>query len=441
MAVVSLNEVRLGPLGTPRDLAIAADILARKENEIIRALVDVTAQRLSYEDLIEKPAILSSEAIEKLIISKIQGIVVQGAKGDKGDIGPQGPPGTPGVALSEVSTLLEDYLPLAGGSLTGDLDVQGSLSVSGSISGSLPYSSLSGVPATFAPSAHTHVVGNVLGFDEAVDDRIASLLIAGTGVGLSYNDVANTLTISASGGGGLTEAAADARYLQLTGGTLAGPLGVGRDMSSSGYGMTVAARMAITPLFVDPAYAPTTTWFVYNSSSPSDITARLKIGVARSANEGVTGTAIDDAYITPFGNRIFIEPLRLEGGTGSVGINIAPSSEALAVKATSEYHTTLALRARSGVAPETYVYALYGHTGALINYIDSNYKWTHQRGGVKHAWTYGTVFESMAPDYGNFRINKPNFPVSAPSALGSLVGTFNVYDDTDTLIGRVPIYS
>ena len=41
-----------------------------------------------------------------------------------------------------------------------------------------------------------------LGFDEAVDDRVAALLVAGTGITLTYNDVANTLTIDSSGGGG-----------------------------------------------------------------------------------------------------------------------------------------------------------------------------------------------------------------------------------------------
>lgn len=37
---------------------------------------------------------------------------------------------------------------------------------------------------------------------EAIDDRVASLLVAGANVTLTYNDVANTLTIAASGGGG-----------------------------------------------------------------------------------------------------------------------------------------------------------------------------------------------------------------------------------------------
>ena len=37
---------------------------------------------------------------------------------------------------------------------------------------------------------------------ETIDDRVAGLLVAGTNVTLTYNDVANTLTIAAAGGGG-----------------------------------------------------------------------------------------------------------------------------------------------------------------------------------------------------------------------------------------------
>lgn len=39
-------------------------------------------------------------------------------------------------------------------------------------------------------------------FNEAVDDRVAQLLVAGTNITLTYNDGAGTLTIDASGSGG-----------------------------------------------------------------------------------------------------------------------------------------------------------------------------------------------------------------------------------------------
>lgn len=39
-------------------------------------------------------------------------------------------------------------------------------------------------------------------FNEAVDDRVSSLLVAGSNISLTYDDTANTLTIAATGGGG-----------------------------------------------------------------------------------------------------------------------------------------------------------------------------------------------------------------------------------------------
>ncbi len=37
-------------------------------------------------------------------------------------------------------------------------------------------------------------------FAEAVDDRVAALLVAGANITLTYNDGANTLTVAATGG-------------------------------------------------------------------------------------------------------------------------------------------------------------------------------------------------------------------------------------------------
>jgi hypothetical protein len=52
------------------------------------------------------------------------------------------------------------------------------------------WTTITGKPATFAPDP------------EAVDDRVAALLTAGTNITLSYDDTANKLTINSTGGGG-----------------------------------------------------------------------------------------------------------------------------------------------------------------------------------------------------------------------------------------------
>lgn len=55
----------------------------------------------------------------------------------------------------------------------------------------------------YAAASHTHVAANVTDFSEAVDDRVAALLVEGTGITLTYDDNAGTLTVDAAGGGSI----------------------------------------------------------------------------------------------------------------------------------------------------------------------------------------------------------------------------------------------
>lgn len=52
------------------------------------------------------------------------------------------------------------------------------------------------------PTAHTHTASEVTDFNEAVDDRVGALLVAGANITITYNDAGNTLTITSTGGGG-----------------------------------------------------------------------------------------------------------------------------------------------------------------------------------------------------------------------------------------------
>ncbi len=65
--------------------------------------------------------------------------------------------------------------------------------------GPVAWADVTGKPATFPPSAHTHPSTAITDFAEAVDDRVAALLVQGSGVTLTYDDAAGTLTIAASG--------------------------------------------------------------------------------------------------------------------------------------------------------------------------------------------------------------------------------------------------
>lgn len=68
--------------------------------------------------------------------------------------------------------------------LTGAVTTTGSLTLGGTLSAT---------------------ASNISDFSEAVDDRVATLLVAGTNITLTYDDGAGTLTIDASGGGGITD--------------------------------------------------------------------------------------------------------------------------------------------------------------------------------------------------------------------------------------------
>lgn len=69
----------------------------------------------------------------------------------------------------------------------------------------LAISTITGLVSALAgksDTSHTHNSSAISDFSEAVDDRVAALLQQGSGISLTYNDSANTLTISSTGGGG-----------------------------------------------------------------------------------------------------------------------------------------------------------------------------------------------------------------------------------------------
>lgn len=87
----------------------------------------------------------------------------------------------------------------------------------------------------------------IIGLSEAIDDEVATLLTAGTGITLTYNDAANTLTIANSGIGGST-GATDNRILRSdgTGGATLQNSAVTIDDSGNISGLGTVACGAIT---------------------------------------------------------------------------------------------------------------------------------------------------------------------------------------------------
>jgi hypothetical protein len=78
-----------------------------------------------------------------------------------------------------------DYLTLSGQQIT-----LGQIDLSTDVTGTLPSANI---------GSHTHVSSDITDFQEAVEDDVANLLTAGSGISLSYNDVSGVLTITNTG--------------------------------------------------------------------------------------------------------------------------------------------------------------------------------------------------------------------------------------------------
>ncbi len=82
-------------------------------------------------------------------------------------------------------------------------DAAGTITINGQ-PGVTDHGALSGLGDDDHPQYHTDARGDarylqLSNANETIDDRVASLLVAGTNVSLSYNDAANTLTVNCTG--------------------------------------------------------------------------------------------------------------------------------------------------------------------------------------------------------------------------------------------------
>lgn len=113
------------------------------------------------------------------------------------------------VALSLPSFITVTGSPVtSSGTLTGTLATQSANTIfAGPTTGSPAAPTFRTLVADDIPTITSTKISD---FNEAVDDRVSALLVAGTNVTLTYNDVANTLTISASASPYTDENAQDA---------------------------------------------------------------------------------------------------------------------------------------------------------------------------------------------------------------------------------------
>lgn len=106
------------------------------------------------------------------------------------------------------SEIQSGTLALARGGLAADISATGPGFLRQTSAGAAV--SIGSISAADLP-AHTHSSTSISDFSEAVDDRVAALLSAGSNITLAYDDTANSLTVSAPSPG----APSDATYLVI----------------------------------------------------------------------------------------------------------------------------------------------------------------------------------------------------------------------------------
>jgi hypothetical protein len=195
---------------------------------------------------------------------------------------------------------------------------------------------------------HTHVAANITDFSEAVDDRVAALLIAGTNISITYNDPANTLTISNT---------ALPVYLITDGYAVAGTHQVGWATNSVAFGTDFVSTFAGTGQQIDPGsvvlsakkltfYEGATVRATYPNAVAGDVQTSVVFGsgltatVSGTNSEVLTVTApsvhtldgLDDVVITAptatqvltYNGTTWVNAAAPAGGGG--GTNLIPST-------------------------------------------------------------------------------------------------------------------
>ncbi len=156
----------------------------------------------------------------------------------------------------------------------------------------------------------TQTASTISDFSEAVDDRVGSLLVAGSNVTLTYNDAANTLTIASTGGGGGSLTFVDAALTSTQ---------VFSTTTFANVTQLVAAMDAnstyLLDCFVTFQSAATTTGLGLGYTSPADCRVMAEIVVP------ITSTAAASQLRTIFPNAAVAANTGTVLGTGVTAIN------------------------------------------------------------------------------------------------------------------------
>ena len=246
-------------------------------------------------------------------------------------------------------------IPTSGGSLLGGSGTAGQLAkwtasdTLGNATAGTDYS---------APG-HTHTSTDITNWNEAVDDRVGSLLLAGTGISLSYNDAGNSLTISNTGGtvGGTGTAGRIAQW--ATGGA---------DIENS---TLIKSSAGVLTLSAASAYTLT-----INSSGTLALGGNtLTLNSSLTFNSGTTGRlagytgtgTLDDSTVAKTGAGVLTLAvassltLTLSGGSATLDFTTPSSGDALVYDGTKFTPTAIS------AAPTNATYITQTSNGTLSN--------------------------------------------------------------------------
>lgn len=164
----------------------------------------------------------------------------------------------------------------------------------------------------------------IIGLSESIDDRVASLLVAGTGISLSYNDGANTLTVAASFDGSFAALSGKPTTLSGYGITDAQPLD--SDLSAiAALTTTSFGRSLLTQ--ADAAATRSTigagTGTIGGSGGSTDNAVLRADGTGGATLQGST-FVIQDVYTASPNNTVNHASIQATGATSNVSVSVVP---------------------------------------------------------------------------------------------------------------------
>jgi hypothetical protein len=260
-----------------------------------------------------------------------------------------------------------------------------SVAASGStitLDASIAYDDLTGVPATFTPSSHTHAPVDVTGLAAEIETTVDSLLAAGTNITLTYDDVEHTITIDAAGADAPTLIAGDGIAIDTSvpgeaeislDGTMDGGSYEGFELppdppyfSIQPESQTVTFGTAIFGARVENANSPTYQW--ERAASGSDTFTALSDGGIYS------GVATTDLTVSPVdlssnGDKFRLRVALADGSTLLSAVAVLSTSVLVVVDhplgvifeeaPTLETEPYLAVSAEGGTLPYSYQWQSY----------------------------------------------------------------------------------